>query len=194
MSEVIATSENGRYRLTLEQDMYPESPDYDGQGYVFALDYRFTGPTVVECLSEPTGDPWTPEIADALSSAVNRWDLESDNTRRYLAMFHDVVSMDTYHQRSGGQFVMLVTNAMCDEWGVPVGAPYRRETADLHDWKALDEGDVYAYAIEELVMWHADGREDEERWETLDSCAGFYGYDYARESALEAFSYVGVTA
>jgi len=192
MSEVLATSEDGRYRVILEQDVDAQAPEDDAQGYVFALDYGRMGNRSIECLAAPVGDPWADDMAAALLSATSRWDLESDETRRYLAIFWDVVSMATYHRRAGGVFVMLVTSAMCDEWGIPAGAPYRLETADLRDWEAWDEGDVYGYVIEERTTWHADGREGREEWEETDeSCWGFYGYSYAREEALEAFAGAG---
>jgi hypothetical protein len=55
--------------------------------------------------------------------------------------------------------------------------------------RAWQDGDVWGYVIEERIGWvRADGSaETMETWETVDSCFGFYGREWAERSAREAF-------
>jgi len=65
----------------------------------------------------------------------------------------------------------------------------------MSEYKAWCEGDVWGHIVEEKVRWQ---RVDEsgtptvivepnqmETWEEVESCYGFYGYDYALAEAKE---------
>ena len=194
MTDVVDETEDGRMRAVVEQDMYPEAPDHDGQGYVLSVDYSRTMPSV-EMLHAPIGDPFAEDVRQGVRDALMRFgvDWHGGKVDRYMRQAYDVVSIDVYDRRDGGQIVELVTDQMCDGWGIPAGAP-RRESANLADWRAWDEGDVWTVELQELVTWerrHGNGAvfDTREEWETFDTCGGFYGYDYAVESAREQLSY-----
>lgn len=55
---------------------------------------------------------------------------------------------------------------------------------ELQMWR---DGDVWGYRVERETHWFNASLDTMTTWEEVDSCWGFYGYDYARQSALEAF-------
>ena len=65
--------------------------------------------------------------------------------------------------------------------------------AEMAEYEAWAEGDVYAYCVYEIPEDSLARLEDEpeetvfkEDGEVVDSCCGFYGYAYAKESAIES--------
>ncbi len=66
--------------------------------------------------------------------------------------------------------------------GVPLGKVYDGLRSELDEWRQFFEGDVYGY-----VVTDAEGN-------TLDSCWGFYGFEYAKGEAVEMLNYHALEA
>ena len=122
------------------------------------------------------------------------WSDGIDIFGRYLAIFHGGSIERWSGQRwDDPTYVAYVTETMVrDAWGrtdrpVP--------PAELDEWEAYCEGEVYFYDIERKVKRNTttttlDGKyldeSSHEEWESVDSCGGYYGEKWAREAALEA--------
>lgn len=49
------------------------------------------------------------------------------------------------------------------------------------------------YVIQERTTWRTDDGRNMDTWETVDSCWGFYGWDYAEQTARDTFRDVFAT-
>lgn len=181
------TSDDGKLRVILVADTDSGVPDHDGQGYVFGVEYRQG--YVVDLMHEPTGDPWSSDVERGLFYALNRWGCDWDRIERYFRAFHDAVAFARYDRRGGGTLLEIVTRAMTVEWGIPEGRDLSH-LADLRDWIALDEGDVYGHVVQRATTWTNDMTgETRVEWEdTDDSCFGYFGREWAEDAAHEALA------
>jgi hypothetical protein len=58
--------------------------------------------------------------------------------------------------------------------------------AELNEWRAYVEGDVWGYVVERKVDLSMTDCDVIESWEEVDSCWGFYGEEWAEQAAVEA--------
>lgn len=93
---------------------------------------------------------------------------------RYLRAFHGATSVEWARGYSWGEptYVTFTT----PEWAEKVGAS-ETATADMTQWKAYLEGDVYGIVVEREDTWlKSDDHEiTMTTWEEVDSVWGFYG-------------------
>lgn len=180
--EILETSEDGRFRVRLVLDDYPDEPYDDGASPLLRIDghraeHVMTG-------SRPT------DVDDYAENAVHHWGTcpADGNWRlfeKYLRAYFGVTKIETWH--SGSYWYVTYDPAAWREWaGAPEGS------ADMSEYRAWCEGDVWGYVVEKNVTWTTeDDFPDMATWENVDSCWGFYGSDgengkYLRATAREA--------
>jgi len=180
--DILETSEDGRFRVKLVADPYPDEPYDDGQSPLMRLDYTGYGWKAEHVMA--TGRPL--DADEYVEAAAQRWGSDFRLLEKYLRAYHGVTKVETWH--SGSYWYVTYDPAW---WREHVGAP--EGSVDMSEYRAWCEGDVWGYVVEENVTWHADDPDygDMSTWEHVDSCWGFYGSDgangrYLRQTALEA--------
>jgi hypothetical protein len=181
MTEVVATSEDGKLRAVVTLDTDAERPDYDGGPWIFRVDWTSWGKPDMDVLSEASGYGTLPSPEDGLSSALERWGSDWDRVERYLRIFHDVVVFERLDRRTGGCLLAVATRELVEAWGCTVEQAVSEGFPS--SWCAWEGGDAWGIAVERLRTWESEG-ETEERWEDVDACYGFYGRAYAETEAL----------
>jgi len=187
--------ENENYRVRLVCDEYAEKPHDDCSAPVLRIE---------PARAEHVDDGGRPHYSDdAVEDAVNRWGgPDSDGWKyveKFLRAYLGVTRIDTYY--SGNYWYAAYDSA---DWREYTGVPAGSAENFLAEWRAWIEGEVYGYVVERKV--HVEQtravsvsgdlvREEEseyDEWEETDSCWGYYGYEWAKQNALEAFN--GCTA
>jgi hypothetical protein len=184
-SETLKTSDDGRFRVQLIADEYPDEPYDDGQSPLLRIGHGYNGARAEHVMA--TGRPLDND--SRIEEAAERWGGPDDDDWRlfekYLHAYYGVTKIETWH--SGEYWYVTYDPA---GWREHVGAP--EGSISMAEYRAWCEGDVWMYAVERKVTWKpVDAPADDDvtmtTWETVDSCGGYYGRDYAEECALEAF-------
>ena len=176
MTEVLEKA--GDYRLVVLLDEYAGNPrtEYDQLCYVVTVpDRRYYD---VDADGGPLAAGWRRLLYRYY------WERSVEIFTRWARIFHRAVTLyDSPNEGANAVWYLLPDQA--------------RETTDpehlLHaerdEYRAWADGSVYAYAIEHRVTWRrTDGAEGEmATWETVDSCFGFYGHEYAQEAGRAAW-------
>lgn len=201
-TEIIET--RGEYRAVRDYDHYPAEPEnemgcpilrlYDNRAY-------FTGYGAVSA----KGDGLNRDADDALTHFIQRHPLHEgvEAFGRWLAIWHGG-SATSYHlgwSREYG-YVAYVTERMAREvWGHGTeDLPGEALVPELDEWKAYCEGDVHMVTIEQRVIQVAGtlslSRDvihplsESEAWTAIDGpICGFYGSEYAEESAIDMLNH-----
>lgn len=185
MGEVIET--RGRFRVVVEPDTDPQRPDGDYFGTVLYVDGR-------RC--EVVGSGYGVDTADIARGVSASWERFRDMAlvERYLRMWCEAAGFDYFDTRDGA-YVNVVTPADLKLWGFDDVDAYRQATGhddpshgNLTEWQAYVDGDVYGVIIEKLVSWTTEDADvpDRDTWEEVQAVWGYYGNEYAEESAREA--------
>lgn len=190
MSEVLDQRDGLRVRLV--PDEYPGEPYDDGRSPILRLHpLRWWGGWRAEYIDTIGG--YAPAAINDIVTAAQKWAGEPDLFERYLRMVHGTTEIEWYDSRPGSGDYVYVTFDTAD-WRAHHGLPDQPTgNIDMSDWRAYCEGDVYGYLIEERATWHRvdDGNSSpstRESWEQIDSWWGFYGHDYAEDTAIERFN------
>jgi len=191
--------ETANYRVSIDYDQtWQEKPWGDVYAPVLRIDkghYR-TSATHVDEGGRPHGDD------DAIENAVVHWGTSpaDENWERYFVRYLKAYFGVTHVTWFGSE----------DYWYVAYDSAAWREfvgvTDDqlpmsgnfLADWEAWVNGEVFSFTIEKKAhIWqhrnihsHNSFRTestDFDTWEYVDGSGGYYGYDAAREEALERF-------
>lgn len=178
------TETDTRYRVIVSPDPDAQRPS-DSDEYapsVYRVDYR--GGYVGELM----GGAEVPGLADALS----RWGRDDDRVDRYLRMFRDAVSVARGDTRDA-HYLGIVTRENVADWGYDTSDRAKVDVLAVGyvaEWVLWAEGDVWMWEVQERVTWttEADGYDDRDTWETVDSCGGYFGYDRAESDAREALA------
>lgn len=192
MDYEILKEENG-LRVKLVQDVYAEEPYNDGQCPLLRLNRMGHYPKAEHIMTggmRPTDD-------DArIEEAAVHFAGSPDLFEKYLRAFHGATVIKWYgpNQVTDYTYVAYDTPAWVKAIGfddvISPRSDYDAARAvQMDEFIAFLEGYVYGYSVERLETWHAetDPEMTMETWEDVDSCYGFYGYDHAEASALEAF-------
>jgi hypothetical protein len=182
--------ERDGYRVCLKIEEGPEEPYYDGQSPLLRIDPRTRKAEHIQIGSmRPTDDD------TRIEEAVSHWattpaDSDWKLFEKYLRAYYGVTRIVTYW--SDTYWYVTYDSAA---WREAAGAP--EGSANLDEYRAWVEGEVYYYIIEKRVTWRAvnpvtddpEYSEYPERttWETVDSCGGYYGDEYAEQEARRAF-------
>lgn len=186
-SEILETSEDGRFRVKLVRDEYPDEPYDDGQSPLLRLDNTGMHGVRAEHIMA-TGRPLDDD--EYVESAIARWGSPSNPdwalVETYLRAFHGATKIETWY--SGDYWYVTYDPA---RWREHVGAP--EGSVNMSEYRAWCEGDVWGWVVEKNVTWTAvdDDQDDMSTWEHVDSCWGYYGSDgangeYLRQCAREA--------
>lgn len=192
--EILETSEDGNYRVRLVLDEYADEPFDDRQSPLMRIDGERA--EHIQIGSRPTDDD------DRIEEAVNRWGSPSNDdwplVEKYLHAYYGVTKIETWY--SGSYWYVTYDSAAWQKF-IGVGDPQFPDFAspgpNMDEYKAWCEGEVYDYVVEKRVttttiVRELDGTEIRETvdndWEDVDSCGGYYGYDYAEETAQEALA------
>lgn len=181
MSETLET--NGKYRVRLIADESPDEPYDDGQSPLLRLGYVNQFGWIAEHVMN-TGRPLDDD--SRIEEAAQRWGSDFRMLEKYLRAYYGTTEIKTWH--SGSYWYITYDTA---KWRAYVGldTPGATGHINMDEWRAYCEGDVWGYDVEQNVTWHRDDSDETlQTWESVDSCWGFYGYDYAKEAATEAYN------
>lgn len=195
--EVIA-QRNG-YRARVALDYYPHAPENDGGCPILRIDPSGYGSGSVDHTGY--GAYYDPgfDAEGALQRFVSEYGIREgvEVFARYLHIFHEgnIETLNLGHYRDY-QYVTFVTRGLAQAWGLPDSEPV--PTAELTEWTAYIEGDCYGVVIEEQTRTstverdregHVIRTDEDDTWSEVDSCWGFYGFEHAKQSAIENLSY-----
>jgi hypothetical protein len=183
--EVLETQ--GDYRVKLVLDEGPAEPEHDGQSPLLRLDRGGYDSVRAEHIMA-TGRPLDDD--DQIEYAARHWDTTpADRDWRlfetYLRAWYGVTQIETWH--SGSYWYVTYDSAAWREYaGTEPGS------ADMAEYRAWCEGEVFGVVLEKRVHWSTEDPDfdDEDRWEEIPDGAswGYYGYDWAVQCAKEALA------
>ncbi len=205
MSENEILKEENGWRVTLIKDEHADEPYDDGQSPLLRIEDRYSGyhasaEHIQVGSMRPTGND------ERIEEAAQRWASKPELFEKYLRAFHGATTIKWYGPNNYTDHTYVTYDT--SEWVKAVGfddkvAPRSKydgaKAVSMAEYRAYLEGDVYGYQVERRVnvasirIISAHGQHlrtiesEYDEWEVVDSCWGFYGYTYARESALEAY-------
>ena len=206
VSEHEILKEEDGLKVTLTRDEYPDEPYDCGQCPIVRIDRRYSRADVEHVMVGDRPTDRDDAIEDALERCHGDWRL----FEKYLRAYHGVTKVIQYGPNQATDYTYFAYDT--PEWVTSIGfddkiAPRSKYDAEksvnMNEWIAYLENEVYTYDIERRV----DIREIKTRiknedpatirttqsefaeWEHVDSCGGYYGYDYARQEALDAFKW-----
>ena len=173
-SETLETS--GNFRVQLVRDDYPDEPYDDGASPLIRLEYRY-GWSAEHVMTGGRPTDADRYIEDAAARCGTNFGLLT----RYLIAYHGATKVEWWHS---GDFWYITYDSAA--WRAHVGAP--EGSANLDEYRAYCEGDVWGWVVEKRVTWHTDDDEydDRDSWEHVDSCYGYYGSDGANGEYLKS--------
>jgi hypothetical protein len=181
--------ERNGFRVRLEYDDSPEAPYNDGSVPIFQLDSErsdYIGGHSAEAFNRQA-EPYLQAFR-----AFEHTGRQVELFERYIRIFHGAVKVQEWHLGYSREYGYLAFDTAV--WREEVGAPIESLQKEdyLSEVRAWAEGDVYGWIVERNATYtktYSDGREEDgEEWETVDSCWGFYGRDYAEEAAKDALN------
>lgn len=182
-TNIIETSDDGRYRVRLVIEEGPENPRrfYDHITHVIT-------PTQSHYIDvDEDGGPlqygWDHFRTRAEGEAM---------FVRWARIFHGAVVVK-HHPTYGARSLWYLMPEGLAEIGIPAE---QYIGADIKEYQAWAEGEVYRYVIEECVEWkRRDGKEGElttynevDDFDEVDASGPWYGYEDAEKYAREAFA------
>lgn len=189
----------GNFRVRLETDENSEKPYNEGSTPIIEFSYRtILDPTFLD----NTGAYISASEKNHIREAASHFRTEPDLFERYLRIFHGVTTVKWYESQDS-KYVTFDTadwrkhHGITDEAIKPVIDQDYLNSVNLDEWQAYVEGDVYGYILEERNTWtrtsplnasNGTTPDTMETWEEIESTWGFYGYDYAKEAAMEALT------
>jgi hypothetical protein len=176
--------ERGGLRVIMEYDQDPEEPYDEGASPLLRIDLS-AGSTHVD------HGNWNRAATDRrVENAVSHWQTTPSDRdwrlfEKYLRAYLGVTKVETW--RSGSYWYVTYDPAA---WREELGAP--EGSIGLEEYRAWCEGETYCWQVQKQVTWSAANYDyleypDRVTWEPVDSCGGYYGYEYAAEEAREAF-------
>lgn len=204
----VDTPDGMTFRALIVQDDDPQEPYFDagcpvlqidtGRGYSFAVEATNYGAGQDDGLTvkgvRDYGTQGAAEILEYFHEHAAPCDRRTaiDTFERYLHIYHDG-NLVSYGPNQGTDYtyVAYMTRTLWESWG-NTGEVGR---ADLDEWRAYVEGDTYGIMVEYCPTVEIEdgsvrssdyGDVDHDGWtETDGTCWGFYGQQYAEESARE---------
>lgn len=177
--EVLETAHGGSVRLVLHIDQDPVNPrtDYDHLCHVASVPSGYYMPV------DPDAGPY-----------AHAWEHFGPSRAGHFVRFVRMLGGEAeyYSPRSGIAAVWYLTREQIAEEGAGLLTWARGYIeAEAREYEAWADGDVWAYVIERRADWqrtlHNGTDETREGWELIDSCAGFFGREYAEQEARGAF-------
>ncbi|MFJ3974862.1 hypothetical protein [Streptomyces sp. NPDC090021] len=181
--DVLTTTDDGRFRVRLVRDEYAENPRNDRETlvHVITIDTHLGHYHPVDKDGGPFAEAWE-------RLKWNRW-TGVDLFTRYVSIMHGGLVLESSPER-GPRSLWYVTGeeARAIDGGLLTEGYVE---AEMQEYEAWANGDVWTFIVEERVLWTRDGDSDVsmETWEEVDSCSGLYGKPYARSQAREALTF-----
>ncbi len=175
----------GRYRVKLIADEYANEPYDDSASPLMRIEPYTNRVTWAD---RGSGRPHDDDDYN-IACAIERWGGPGSplwtNVEKYLRAFYGVTEIETWHSGSHW-YVTYDSQSWRDYTRAPEGS------CSMTEYRAWCEGDVWSYTVEKNVTWTTDepGFDDRATWETVESCGGYYGYNYALGEALMALAAV----
>ena len=161
------TFEKNGYKVTIEQDTDPSSPSeyQDEHAFIATTNNRYF------TVAGPNG-----ETASTLGANLEEWE-KTHHVYKLNALIHGDVRLSItsdlkqyYMGFDSGQIGFLLVTR--DESEIP--EPQKYAEGMVEEWNQYLSGDVWGFTIEDGEGNH------------IDSCWGFYGFDYAKSEAFDA--------
>ena len=189
-----------RVRIVLDDS--PEQP-YDCSSSPI-LRIEKIGYGSVRAVFVDTGEMRPHQEDEYVINAVQHWETTPSDRdwhlmEKYLRAFFGVTIIETYWSES---FWYVTYNSKAWRKSIGFDGVIAPEDDDdpakpsLEEYQAWCEGECYGYVVEKKVTWRKvdpttddpDYLDEMHTWETVDSCWGFYGDEYVKEAAREAFT------
>lgn len=176
--EIIETIPGMRLSLHIDDDPHNPREEYE------RLDHMFT-------VDDPKGSG---PLADVWAECRDRTRYRRDAVTlfvRYCAQTGAAVTLVDSPPRDFDRVYYLPADQLHE-----VGDPHTYLKAQADEYTAWADGDVWGYVIDREVTWHRADHESTVTmitWDTVDSCWGFYGYEYAEKVAREAWQHATVS-
>lgn len=194
MSYSETIEERNGYRVRLSIDEYADPP-YDCSGSpILRIDNRGYGRGNPVFVDTSTERPHQED--DYIINAIDHWQTDPSDQdwplfEKYLRAFFGVRDIE-YYRSQDYWYVTYDSEGWRDSLGfTDEESKLKHAHPNMEEYKAWCEGDVYYYVVEKRVHWTTEDEtivnRETDTWEEVDSCGGFYGSEYAREAALEAF-------
>ncbi|MFJ9827728.1 hypothetical protein ACIRSU_25695 [Streptomyces sp. NPDC101160] len=188
MTDVLSTTDDGRFRVRLVLDEHPENPRNDETlVHALTIDTHLGQYHPVDTDGGPLAWAW-----DRL-----KWNRRNgvDIFTRYVSIMHGGTVIESAPD-CGPRSLWYVTGeeALAIDGGLLTEGYVE---AEMQEYEAWAEGDVWGFVVEKRVDWTRDDDPDEsmQTWEEVDSCFGFYGGLFARAQARDALRfYAGQSA
>jgi hypothetical protein len=183
VTEIIETSDDGRYRLRLEPDTDAENPRtmYDHLTHVITLpDNHYTD---VDKDGGPLEDGW---------HRIKHRDDAVEIFTRWAHIFHGAVTIEDRMHHGPGTIWYLMPEGIAE-----VTDPKEYIRGDIAEYRAWAQGEVYGHIVEKAVTWKPVTDEHEDvivgertTWEevTDGSCWGLITYEWAAREARDQFT------
>jgi hypothetical protein len=194
MSEYSETlEERNGYRVRLLLDDGPEPPYDDGQSPLLRLDFRSYGRPRPVFVDNGTMRPHQED--EYIINAIEHWqtsprDSDWPKFEKYLRAFFGVRTIETWASQD---YWYITYDSEGWRRSLTVDGADGEFKPSMEEYRAWCEGECYFYVIEKQETWvkqdpTTDDPDTMHTWETVESCGGYYGDEYAREAALEAFN------
>lgn len=191
--------ENENFRAYIVHDESADKPYDEGATPILSREFgRYGGFSAVN--DQASG------YVDMVNEAWNRLNRDDDVLARFLRIFYGSKSV-LWDSSSNYAYLAFDTAAwretvgLTDEYMSTVGAdvldPETLAEGSLNEVMAWANGEVYGYIVERRMIAYTTltdpvtGDQASTRtgstWEEIDSCYGFYGYDYAAAEAKDVF-------
>lgn len=202
MSDLDIVKETENYRVRLELEDYAEKPYNEGATPILSREFRSYGYNRWEAFNKQAEG-----LAETLNEIHRIFEDEEEIIERFVRIFLGAYSVE-FQSSENCRYVAFDTAewreevGLTDEYLAKVGPdvldPAKLSEGCLTEVIAWANGEVYGYIVEKKFetvktfidpVTRVEEREvEDEEWIEVEygSCWGFYGYDYAKEAALEA--------
>lgn len=178
--------ERGAFRVKIVADEYPQEPEFEAGCPVLYVPFRYyDGRVHFQGYGKDLIDG--ERALSYLVGQLGRWE-GIEAFERWVRIFHggDVTSFDSRE----GTHIAYTSLAHYEEWGLDPESEHAK--ADISEWQAYVEGDVWGVVVEEMVTTRTIRRDSMGRfmsdttdvdWDEIESVWGYYGHEYAVEEA-----------
>lgn len=181
-----AETADPRVLAVIQLDQEPQAPDGDALAPAYYLEHRYEWTTerAGGVCHDDQSDAAASAYAEALTAFYGHRDREQI-AARYLRIFHGITALEMLSDGSGARLMIFDTPNYREHTGMPLTLADPLE-GERNEWRAYLDGDVYGigYAVNpERVTAETPIGDVWDDFEVEIECWGFYGRDYAEESA-----------
>lgn len=184
MTDILETAGRYRVRLEVQQDAQNYNPRHNDDNLANVITLKGQRYIDVDENGGPLEEGWK-RIEDTYVDAVPIF-------TRWARIFHGATVVE--HRPYEGAWSLWYV--MPDKAAETTWTPEKIIEAEIREYQAWAEGDVWGYVIEKSLTWIPKDGEVEDgddlpdeltTWEHVDSCWGFVGREYAEDAARREF-------